>query len=96
MKDYEGTQQKAVQGLINWKKGNGNFPAAEVKEHLSLFEGGPAETEQEHKRMAAQELSMQCLAKLSKIDVDHIDKRLAEYVKPPQQQKNKKNKGMRM
>jgi len=94
MKDYEGTQKKAIQGLINWKKENGHFPAAEIKEHLSLFEGGPAE--QEHKRMAAQELSTQCVAKLSKIDVHDIDKRLAEYVKPPQQQKNKRNKGMRM
>jgi len=92
MKDYEGTQQKAVQGLIDWKKGNGHFPAAEVKEHLKLFEGGAAE--KEHKILAAQELSTQCLGKLKKIDVHDIDKRLAEYVKPPQQYK--KGKGMKM
>ncbi|MFW6383696.1 MAG: hypothetical protein ACOCZQ_03555 [Nanoarchaeota archaeon] len=88
MKNYKKTQEKAVQGLINWKKGNGHFPAAEVKEHLKLFEGGPAE--QDHKKIAAQELSIQCVARLSKEDVKHIDKRLEEYINPPQQYKKGK------
>lgn len=49
MKDYEKTQEKAVQGLINWKKGiRADFPEQEIKSHLRLFKGGVAE--KEHQR----------------------------------------------
>lgn len=83
MKNFKGTETTAVQELINWKKGiRPSFPEQEVKDHFSLFNDtlGP----REHKAIAAQSIAIKCLGKLSKTEVQDIDRKLAAIINPPE------------
>lgn len=79
MKNFEGTETTAVQELVNWKKGiRSSFPMKEVKDHFNLF--NDTLEPKEHKAIAAQSIAIKCLGKLSKTDVQKIDKRLERLI----------------
>ena len=88
MKDYKGTEDKAVQELVNWKKGiRPSFPMREIKDHFNLF--NDTLEPKEHKAIAAQSIAIKCLGKLPEKDVKDIDKKLAAIINPPKKQVNK-------
>lgn len=88
MKNFEGTETTAVQALINWREGKrSDFPEQEVKDHFNLF--NDTLEPREHKAIAAQSIVIKCLGKLSKTDVQKIDRKLAAIITPPKKQVNK-------
>lgn len=81
MKDFKGTEDKAVQELVNWRQGKrADFPEQEVKDHFSLF--NDTLEPKEHKAIAAQSIAIKCLGKLSKTEVQDIDRKLAAIINP--------------
>jgi hypothetical protein len=79
MKNFEGTETTAVQALINWREGKrSDFPEQEIKDHFNLF--NDTLEPKEHKAIAAQSIAIKCLGKLSKTDVQKIDKRLERLI----------------
>lgn len=79
MKNYQGTEERAIKELISWKKGmRAEFPEQEIKSHLKLFKGGVAE--KEHQRVAIQTIALKCLGKLSKTKVQEIDQSLERLI----------------
>lgn len=82
MKNFKGTEDKAVQELVNWRQGKrSDFPEQEVKDHFNLF--NDTLEPREHKAIAAQSIAIKCLGKLSKTEVQDIDRKLAAIINPP-------------